>query len=140
PASLTINAVTDMKVYDASTGSTGVPTVSGLQSGDTVSGRVQMYASKNVLGSNGSTLQVSGYTVNDGNSGNNYTVAANTAAGTITPASLTISAVTDTKVYDATTSSGGAPTVAGLVGGDSVTASAQAYASKNVLGTNGSTL
>src|SRR3954463_8902674 len=140
PASLTVNAVTDTKVYDATTSSTGVPTVGGLQGVDTVSGRAQAYASKNVLGTNGSTLQVTGYTVNDGNSGNNYTVTLSTTVGTITPASLTINAVTDTKVYDATTSSGGAPTVSGLLGGDALSGATQAYASKNVLGAGGSTL
>src|SRR3954463_106518 len=140
PASLTVNAVTDTKVYDATTSSTGVPTVGGLQGVDTVSGRAQAYASKNVLGTNGSTLQVTGYTVNDGNSGNNYTVTLSTTVGTIAPASLTINAVTNTKVYDATTSSGGAPTVSGLLGGDAVSGATQAYASKNVLGASGSTL
>jgi hypothetical protein len=36
------------------------------------------------MGANGSTLSVTGYTVNDGNGGANYTVTSNTAAGTIT--------------------------------------------------------
>ena len=140
PALLTLNAITDTKVYDATTTSSAVPTVSGLQGADSVGGRVQAYASKNVLGTNGSTLQVTAYTVNDGNSGNNYTVSTSTAAGTITPASLTVNAVSDTKVYDATTSSTGVPTAGGLQGADTVSGQAQAYASKNVLGTNGSTL
>ena len=71
-----------------------------------MSGQAQAYASKNVLGTNGSTLQVTAYTVNDGNLGNNYTVSTNAAVGTITPASLTVNAVVyDTKVYDSTTSS-----------------------------------
>ena len=42
--------------------------------GDTVTGLSQAFASKNVLGANGSTLAVTGYTVNDGNGGNDYTV------------------------------------------------------------------
>ena len=45
----------------------------------------QRFASKNVLGINGSTLVVNtGYSVNDGNNGNNYTVNLNNATGTIT--------------------------------------------------------
>ncbi|MBU1777635.1 MAG: hypothetical protein KJ899_13500, partial [Gammaproteobacteria bacterium] len=45
------------------------------------------------LGANGSTLAVdAGYVVNDGNGGANYTVVSNTATGTITPASLTVTA------------------------------------------------
>jgi hypothetical protein len=64
----------------------------GLVGGDTLTGLTQSYTSKNVLGANGSTLQVNGgYTFNDSNGGNNYTVTTNTASGTITPASLTVS-------------------------------------------------
>ena len=62
----------------------------GLQGSDSVTSLTQSYQSKNVLGSNLSTLEVAaGYTVNDGNSGNNYTVTTNTAAGTITGRGLT---------------------------------------------------
>ena len=82
--------------------------------GDTVTGLSQAFVSRHVLGANGSTLQVTGYTVNDGNSGNNYTVATHTASGTITQAALDIYAVTDSKVYDGTTSSGQTPFVSGL--------------------------
>src|SRR5208337_1943814 len=115
---------------------------------DTVTGLVQAYQSKDVLGLNGSTLQVTAYTVNDGNDGADYTVDdSGTALGTITPAALTISAVSDTKVYDGTTSSTQTPTyqVTGLAadtlyGTDTVTGLVQAYQSKDVLGLNGSTL
>ena len=140
PADLDINAVTDSKTYDGTSTSSGVPTVTGLQGTDTVTGRVQAFASKNVLGTNGSTLNVTAYTVNDDNGGGNYTVTLHTAAGTISPAALTITAVTDAKVYDGTTSSDETPTVTGLLGTDTVTDRAQAYGSKNVLGAGLSTL
>jgi hypothetical protein len=119
-----------------------VPTVGAgqLKGTDTVTGRTQAFQSKNVLGAGGSTLVVSGYTVNDGNSGGNYDVTTHTATGTITKASLDINAVSDTKVYDGTTSSSGVPTVSGLKTGDAVTDRAQAFQSKNVLGAGGSTL
>ena len=39
-----------------------------------MTGLTQAFASKNVLGTNGSTLAVTGYTINDGNGGNDYTV------------------------------------------------------------------
>ena len=90
--------------------------------------------------SDGSTLIVTGYAVNDGNSGNDYTVTTVTAAGTITPASLTITATTNTKVYDSTTSATATPTVTGLLGSDTVTGKTEAYTSKDVKGLNGSTL
>ena len=93
PKALTLTAVTDTKVYDGTTASGGTVTASGLVGGDTLSGLSQRFASKNVLGANGSTLQVNaGYVVSDGNGGANYTVTTNTAPGTITPASLVITA------------------------------------------------
>jgi hypothetical protein len=141
-AALDINAVTDTKVYDGTTSSSVTPTVSGLQGSDTVSPRTQRFQSKNVLGAGNSTLEVSAYTVNDGNSGGNYTVATHTASGTITKRTLDINAVTDTKVYDGNTGSTPTPTlgVGQLQTGDSVAGRAQRFQSKNVMGTNGSTL
>jgi hypothetical protein len=93
PAPLTLGAVTDSKVYDGTTVSSGVASTTGLVGGDTVSGLSQSFLSKNVLGVNGSTLAVdAGYTVNDGNNGANYSVSTSTASGTITAAPLTIAA------------------------------------------------
>src|SRR5207245_828242 len=94
-AGLDIYAVTDSKTYDGTTSSSGTPTSGGLQVGDTVTGRAQAFVSKNVLGLNGSTLVVTGETVNDGNLGGNYSVTLHTATGTITKAGLDIYAVTD---------------------------------------------
>ena len=140
-ANLDLYAIGDSKVYDATTDSSGEPLVVGLKGSDTVTGLAQRFQSKNVLGSGASTLQiVSGYSVNDGNAGNNYNVTTHTDSGTITKAPLDISAVTDTKFYDGTTSSSGVPTVSGLQGTDSVSGKEQKFQSKNVMGTNGSTL
>jgi len=139
PAALTITAATDAKVYDGTTSATATPSVSGLAGTDTVTGLTEAYASKDVLGLNSSELAITGYTVNDGNSGSDYTVATATAAGTITPASSTISAATDTKVYDTTTSATATPSVSGLLGTDTVTGLTEAYTSKDVKGPNGST-
>jgi filamentous hemagglutinin family protein len=140
-APLTIGATSDSRVYNGTTDSSATPIVSGLQSGDSVSGASQAYASKNVLGTGGSTLNVSGYTVSDGNGGTNYAVSTQSATGTITPAPLTIAAISDNRTYNGTTSSSGTPTVAGTVyGSDTVSSLSQAYASKNALGTGGSTL
>jgi hypothetical protein len=122
PAALTLGAVSDTKVYDGTTSSAGTPAASGLMGGDTVSALSQSFASKNALGTHGSTLVVNGgYVVNDGNGGANYTVTADTATGTITPAALTGSITADSKVYDGTTAatiSGRA--LAGVIGGDDV--------------------
>jgi trimeric autotransporter adhesin len=127
-AALTLAAVTASKTYDGSATASGSPTVSGLIGSDTVTGLAQVYDSKNA-GSR--TLSVSGYTVNDGNAGGNYTVSTSSAVGTISKAALTLAAVTASKTYDASTAASGAPTVSGLVGSDTVTGLAQAYDSKN---------
>jgi hypothetical protein len=143
-APLDINAEIDSKVYDGTTSSSAVPTLGSgqLQGGDTVTGRVQAFQSKNVLGASNSILVVTAYTVNDGNSGGNYDVATHQASGTITTALLDVNAAADAKEYDRTTSSSAVPTLGSgqLKSGDTVTGRAQAFQSKNVLGTNGSTL
>jgi hypothetical protein len=142
PAALTIDAVTDSKTYDGATAATATPVVVGTLYGtDTVSGLAQAFMSKDVQGRNGSTLLVTAYTVNDGNQGKNYTVTTNPARGTITPAALTIDAVTDSKTYSGTTADRATPVVVGtLYGTDTVSGLAQAFMSKDVEGANGSTL
>jgi len=141
PASLSLNAVPDSRVYDGTTDSSGSVRADGLFNPDTVSNLSQSFVSKNVLGTNGSTLLVnSGFIVNDGNDGRNYTVTTNTASGTITPASLSLNAVPDSRVYNGTTGSSGSVGVVGLFNPDTVTRLSQRFASKDVLGTNRSTL
>src|SRR5207237_9734787 len=71
PAPLDIYAVSGSKTYDGTTSSSGTPTLSGLQGTDTVTGKTQAFNSKNVLGAGGSTVSITAYTVNDGNSGEN---------------------------------------------------------------------
>ena len=124
---LTVSAVTDTRVYNGTTSSVGVPTVTGLQVGDvpvdTLNGTLtQAYASKNVMGTGGSTLVATGpYTVTDGNGGNNYTITVNTAPGTITPATLVGSITAANKQYDGnTTATISTRTLATPIGGDTV--------------------
>jgi hypothetical protein len=144
PAPLHLSAVADSKQYDATTTSAATPSVTGtdLQGSDSVDGLVQAFQSKNVLGTGGSTLLVTGYVVHDGNGGSNYNVITKTAAGSITAAPLHLSATSDSKQYDATTSSSATPTMqAGdLQGADTVTGLKQAFASPNVMGAGGSSL
>jgi hypothetical protein len=99
---LTIAAVTatKTKTHDAATASAAAPTALGLQTGDRVSGAAQSYDSKNA---GPRTLSASRYTINHGNAGGNYTISTQAASGTITSAGFTLSAVSDTKVYDGTT-------------------------------------
>ncbi len=104
PRPLAVNAVTDARIYNGTTSSVGVPTVTGLQTGDTLDGTLtQAFASKDVLGEGASTLVANGsYSVSDGNGGNNYSVSVLTAPGTISPAPLTITAQDVGKVYGQT--------------------------------------
>ncbi len=101
-AALTVSAVGDSRTYDATRASNGVVQVSGLVSGDTLTGLSQSFDAKNA-GSR--TLSVdSGFVLNDGNGGNNYSVTLNSAAGMISKADLTVAGVSAAdKVYDATT-------------------------------------
>ncbi len=116
PKGLTLTAGNDSKVYDGTTASnTGTVSQSGLVGGDTFSAG-QAFGSRNA--GTTTTDVVAGYTITDGNGGNNYTVTTAQGVGTISQAALSVTAVTDTKVYDGNASSTGAPTVAGLVAGD----------------------
>jgi hypothetical protein len=129
-AGLTIAAAANTKIYDATTTAAATPTVAGLMTGDTVTGLSETYDTKNV--GSGKTLTVAAYVVNDGNSGGNYTVTtATSTAGVISQAGLTITAATNTKTYDATTTAGATPTVSGLQGSDTVTGLVEAYADAN---------
>jgi filamentous hemagglutinin family protein len=141
PATLAINAVTDNKVYDGTTTSAQIPTVSGLQTGDTLTKLSQSFVHKNVSGLNASTLNANGgYNLNDGNAGGNYAVQLGSTFGTITPATLTLNAVTDAKTYDGTTTSTQIPTFTGLQTGDALTGLSQTFTNPNVLGANASSL
>jgi hypothetical protein len=95
-APLHLLAASDAKQYDGTTTSTATPTVRAgdLQGSDSVDGLMQAFQSKNVLGANASTLQVTGYAVHDGNGGDNYDVSATTATGTITAKPLTVTGIT----------------------------------------------
>ena len=129
PAPLSLAAVTDSKPYDATTTSLALVQSTGLQGSDSVTGLTKSFDSKNA---GARILSVNaGYTINDGNSGGNYTVSLLTATGSITPATLVLSAQSDTKTYDATINSLGTVQYAGLQGSDSVTGLAQSFDSKN---------
>ena len=129
------------RVYNGTTATTILPKVVGLKGLDKMTNLSQSYLSKDVLGTGQSSLVVdSSFIVNDGNEGNDYLVTLITASGTIKPAILTMTATTDSKVYDGTTFSSAAPTAAGLFGTDTVTDLTQSYTSKNVLGEGKSVL
>ncbi|MCX6896375.1 MAG: Ig-like domain repeat protein [Verrucomicrobia bacterium] len=93
-ASLTLTAGANVKVYDGTTSATNVPIATGLQGSDTVSGTTVVYDTADV--GTGKTLSITGYTVNDGNAGNNYTVSTVTSTtGEIDAASTLTTLVSD---------------------------------------------
>jgi len=123
------------KLYDGTTAATlaaGNYALPGVVGGDTVtvSNTIGTYDTKNV--GNGKTVTVNGLTLTGGDA-SNYSLTGTTIAGPvgiITPAALTVTAVTDTKTYDGTMSSAATPIVSGLLGGDS-SGFAEVFDSKN---------
>jgi YDG domain len=123
---LTITAVTNTKTYDSTTTAAPTPTVSGLAAGDSVTGLAEVFSDRNAISTK--ALSVSAYTINDGNNGNNYTVTTLTnTTGVINKAPITITATTNTKTYDGTTTAAAIPTVSGIFGSDTVTGLAEVY-------------
>lgn len=116
PADLLIVAATDNKAYDGTTSSSHTPTYqvvglgpNTLYDGDTFATLAQAFTSKDVLGTDSSTLVLT-YTLKDGDGGTDYSVTTRTAKGTITPALLTASITDDpTKSYDGTAAATLAP-------------------------------
>lgn len=101
PATLTLNAVADSKVYDGTTISAGIVNITGIQTGDTVTA-TQEFDSKNA---GTRTLNVINPIINDGNNGANYKVVINNAVnqGQIDQASVSIAGITaNDRVYDST--------------------------------------
>ena len=131
---LVISAVADSKEYDGklTASVTAKPVVTGRQRGDAIVGLTQSYLDKNA--GTGKAINVdAGYTIRDGNNGNNYDVViVNSNAGVITPKALTISTVANSKVYDGGVTSANKPSVTGLVSGDRITGLYQQYDTKTV--------
>lgn len=96
-ANLTINAQTDSRAYDGTTASSKAVQAVGLQGSDSLAA-TQSFDSKNA---GPRTLAVNnGYVINDGNSGNNYTVNTATATGTIAKANASVSGTTTNVTYN----------------------------------------
>ncbi|MCW2406959.1 filamentous hemagglutinin family protein, partial [Sphingobium sp. B1D7B] len=118
PKALTLNAVTDTKIYDGTVNSAGIVQANGLVSGDAVIA-TQTFDAKDAAGR---FLQVDTYSVIDGNGGANYTVTlGQLAVGTITPKTLSADVTINNKVYDGTTAATGTINgLNGIIAGDTV--------------------
>ncbi len=96
--SVTISAVTQTRPYDGTPNSSLTPTIlPGLGQDDTAN--LSQAFSDSSAGT-GKTITPSG-TINDGNSGNNYTVTFQNATGAITPLEIHVTADAKTRPYGA---------------------------------------
>ncbi|MBK5550149.1 filamentous hemagglutinin N-terminal domain-containing protein [Pseudomonas sp. TH03] len=146
PAAVSVTAAPQTKTYDGTTASNQpVSNVTGLVSGDSLTGLSQAYNNSHVLGTNGSLLAVdsslAGVSGNHSSLLSDYAIDYHTNTGTITPAAVAVTAATQTKVFDGTTlSTAPVSNITGLVNGDSLTGLTQAYNNSHVQGTDGSLL
>ena len=126
---LTVTAVTNTKTYDGITSAAGVPTFAPPLIAPDTPNFTETYSNRNA-GVGNKTLIPSG-TVNDGNGGANYTYTyVNFTTGTINQLALTVTAVTNTKTYDGTTSAAGVPTFAPPLGTGDAAAFTEAYSDR----------
>ncbi|MEY3634247.1 MAG: hypothetical protein RLZZ61_657, partial [Pseudomonadota bacterium] len=146
-APLTVTTSNVIKTYDgglsvASAGEAPTPIVKAgsntqLFGSDSLSGGSYAYTNAGA-GSGNRSVTVAGVMVNDGNNGLNYAVTyASNSTSTINPKALTVSALSQTKVYDATTAVNSSAlnvgySVSGLVGSESVSGVTLAYANADV--------
>ena len=129
---ITVTAATNSKVYDGTTTAAALPAISSgsLATGDTVT-LSESYAGKNV--GTGLTLTPTD-SIADGNGGSNYTVSLVTnTTGQISALAITVTAASNSKVYDGTTTAAASPTITlgSLAPGDTARFS-ESYAAKNV--------
>src|SRR5207245_1651010 len=94
------------------TSAAATPTItSGALQGTDTNGFTEAYANRNA--GTGKTLVPSG-SVTDGNGGANYAVTfVNDTTGVINTRAITVTAATNTKTYDGTTSSSSTPIISG---------------------------
>jgi hypothetical protein len=135
---ITVTAATNTKTYDGTTSAAATPTVTSgvIQTGDTANFS-ELYANKDV--GTGKTLIPSGSVI-DGNGGNNYAVTfVNNTTGVVNARPITVTAATNTKTYDGTTSAAATPTVtSGVIQTGDTANFSELYANKD--GGTGKTL
>jgi hypothetical protein len=136
---ITVTAVSDTKIYDGMTSSSGLPAITSgaIAFGDTEPTWTQTFNTKHV-GTVNKIMTPAGKVLSDGNSGNNYAYTYSTVStGTINKRLITVTAETDTKTYDRNTSSAGIPLLISgtIASGDSAPAWTQTFDNRN-MGTN----
>ena len=129
---ITVTAAANTKTYNGTTAAAAAPAITSgsVQTGDTAN-FAEIYDTKHV--GTGKTLTPSGI-VTDGNGGANYSYTFVPAPiGTISQESITLTAVTNTKLYDGTISAAAAPSVtSGSVQTGDTASFSETYDTKNV--------
>ncbi|MBI3630775.1 MAG: Ig-like domain-containing protein, partial [Candidatus Sungbacteria bacterium] len=129
---LVVSATGIHKVYDGNTGAAATLTTDALGGDDVTPSDTASFEDKNVGA--GKPVHVTGISISGVDAGN-Y-ILTNTSADTIadiTPREITVSAVTNTKIYDGTTSAAGTPIIAsGTLGAGDTQNFTETYDDKNV--------
>ena len=134
---LTVTGLTaNSKVYDSTTAATfntANAALSGVIGTDVVTlnenSATSAFTTKNA--GNNIEVDVAGLMLG-GAQAPDYALIEPITKANITPAPLTLTAITNTKNYDGSTSAAAVPTASALVGNDTVTGLAEAYSDKNV--------
>ncbi|GAB2517888.1 YDG domain-containing protein [Lysobacter humi (ex Lee et al. 2017)] len=121
----------DTKTYDGTTAATGTITLAGVVAGDTIgAGGTFTFADRNAGA--GKTVSVGGIALTGADAGNYVVSVPSTAVGEILRRALTGTVTVNTKTYDGNTAATGGITLAGVIAGDSVGATAAlTFADKN---------
>jgi hypothetical protein len=129
---LTVTATADNKVYDGTSDAVAHLTVSGkIGADDVTASGTATFADKNV--GTGKTVSVTGIALGGADAGNYVLTDTTATTADITARAITVTATTDTKTYDGTTSSSGVPIITSgtLAPGDTATWT-QTFDNKNV--------
>ncbi len=134
-ANVTVTASTDSRVYNGTNVSAANATVSGLLAGESLSGINQTYntshAGTGLVLTAGNATNVTGGTAGSLLSDYNISYVSNTT-GVISRANVTVTASTDSRVYNGTNVSAANATVSGLLAGESLSGINQTYNTSNV--------
>lgn len=127
---ITVTASANTKGYDGTTSATTIPVLtSGSLAGTDELSFIETYSNKNA--GTGKTLTPSG-SVKDGNGGNNYAVTlANNTEGIIIKQSITVTASSNTKIYDGNITAATVPLITGTIFPGDVASFAETYDNKN---------
>ncbi len=126
--SLTVTLTASNKTYDGTTAGSGSVALSGVVSGDTVGATAGTWTFADRNAATGKTVTVSGVGLTGADAGNYTVTIPATALADILQRAITANVSASNKTYDGTTAAAGTVTLNGVLGGDSVGATAGSFA------------